>query len=232
MTRTSLVLGAVAILGASASADPLPFAKAGPPVVVGAQELQIDVDALSAQASGAFSETFTGSLHVFNTAVDPDINGNARILDVLIDGSAQGTGGADAAHFSFDLSITFSGGDITGGSLSVAVDQGGSENTYTASLSTSSGGAILDIGGGTFIIGGLTFDGTFADAAGTFLGVDISNWGSRQPLPGRFSEIAFNPDARGLDRDTDVDVFVTVPLPSGIAMASLGLVAVVARRRR
>lgn len=215
--RLGIIVAAVGIAGSGAMA---------------ANELQFDVDALTADASGAFSESFTGTLHVYNTAAMADVNGNAMLLDLLVDGTAQGTGGASTSAFSFDLSISFSGGDITGGSVSIAVDQGGSENTYTASLASSSGGAILFIGGGTYIIGGLTFDGTFADAAGTFLGVDITPWGSRQPVPGRFSQIAFNPDARGRDVDTDVDVFVAVPLPGAAGMASLGVLGLASRRRR
>lgn len=202
------------------------------PVPANAREVQFDVNALSAQASGAFSESFTGTLHVFNSSANPDLNGNARILDVLVDGAAQLTGGANAASFFFDLSISFLSGDITGGTLSMGVDQGGSENSYAASLSAGSGGSILSIGGGTFIIGGLTFDGTFSDPTGTFLGVDISNWGSRQPLPGRFSEIAFNPDSHGTDRDTDVDVFVAIPLPGAAAMGAIGVGGLVGLRRR
>lgn len=217
MRKTSVcVVGILAGLAGSAQA---------------ANELQFDVDALSAQATGGlpFSESFTGTLHVYSAG-----DANARILDLLVDGSAQGTGGASASagEFDFDLSISFSGGDITGGTVSIKADSSGSENTYTASLSSTSGGAILFIGGGTFIIGGLTFDGLFADAAGTFLGVDVSPWGSVQPVPGRFSEIAFNPNAAGFDMDTDVDVFVTIPLPGAVGMASLGLVGLAARRRR
>lgn len=204
---------------------------ASAPVVLADDVLQIDVDALSAVASGAFSETFTGSLHVFNTAADEDFNENAEILDVLIDGDAQGTGGAGVDEFSFDMVLNFSGGNITSGTIEVAVDQGGSENTYAADVAATSGGSILDIGG-TFLIGGLTFDGLFASPAGTFLGVDISRWGDVQPVPGRFAQIAFEPNGDNIDEDTDVDVFIAIPTPAGAAMAGLGLLGVAARRRR
>lgn len=204
---------------------------ASAPAVLANDVLQIDVDALTAVASGAFSDTFSGTLHVFNSAADEDINENAEILDVLIDGNAQGTGGAGVGDFSFDMFLTFNAGSITGGTIQVAVDQGGSENTYDASVAATSDGSILDIGG-TFLIGGLTFDGTFASPAGTFLGVDISPWGVVQPVPGNFAQIAFNPNQNNIDADTDVDVFIAIPTPAGAAMAGLGLLGVAARRRR
>ncbi len=205
---------------------------AGAPAAMADNILQIDIDALSAEASGAFSESFTGTLHIFNNATDADLNGNAEILDLLVDGTAQGTGGATTSEFAFDMNISFAGGEITSGSLTVAVDQGGSENTYTASLAPTSGGAILDIGNGTFLVGGLTFNGLFADADGTFLGVDITRWGSIQPVPGRFAQIAFTPNQDNIDSDTDVDVFIAVPTPAGAAMAGLGILGLAARRRR
>ncbi len=195
------------------------------------QVFQVDVDALTAEATGAFSETFTGDLHVFNTAADPDSNGNAEILDVLINGAAQGTGGAGVGDFAFDMSISFTDGKITSGSLHLAVDQAGSENTYTASIGTTSSSAILDIGG-IFIIGGLTFDGLFDAPAGTFLGVDVTPWGDEQPDLGSFAQIAFQPDGSFTDADTDVDVFISVPTPAAAGMASVGFLTLLGRRRR
>ncbi len=193
--------------------------------------LQVDVDALSAEASGTFSESFTGDLHVFNTATDADLNGNAEILDVLIDGTAQSTGGAGVGDFAFDMTISFAAGKITDGSLTLAVDQSGSENSYTADIAPTSGVAILDIGG-IFLIGGLTFDGLFDAPLGTFLGVDVSTWGSVQPVSGSFSQIAFEPDAGNADADTDVDVFIAVPTPAAAGMASVGFLTLLGRRRR
>ena len=195
------------------------------------QIFQVDIDALTAEATGAFSETFTGDLHVFNTAADPDANGNAEILDVLINGGAQATGGAVAADFAFDMTISFDGGKITSGSLMVGVDQSSSENAYSASIAPTAGIAILDIGG-VFLIGGLTFDGLFDSPAGTFLGVDVTPWGDEQPVPGHFSQIAYEPDGSFIDADTDVDVFISVPTPAAAGMASLGFLTLLGRRRR
>eukprot|EP01026_Neomeris_dumetosa_P033530 TRINITY_DN26769_c0_g1_i6.p3 TRINITY_DN26769_c0_g1~~TRINITY_DN26769_c0_g1_i6.p3 ORF type:complete len:159 (-),score=23.04 TRINITY_DN26769_c0_g1_i6:98-574(-) len=141
-------------------------------MAIAQEELQVDLDALSATADGPFSESFTGSMFVFGSVANPDLDGDASILDVIIDGDSQGTGGADHLEFSFEMAVSFAGGDITGGEVLLAVDGGGSENTYTAGLMPSVGGAILDFGAG-FIISGVTIDGNFADADGTLLGVDI-----------------------------------------------------------
>jgi len=215
--RAVLVVGAVGAATAVATADDV---------------FQIDINALSARASGAFSTSFTGTLDVFNSPASPDFDGDAEILDVLIDSTPQGTGGAATADFFFEMSISFVGGSITSGALTVKVDEAGSENTYTASISPTSGSSIIEFAPGIFTIGGLTFDGAFSDPSGTFLGVDITRWGSIPQVPGRFSDIEFSPNGSFEDADTDVDVFVLIPLPSGAAMAGLGLLALGGRWRR
>lgn len=192
--------------------------------------LQIDINALSAQASpAAFNVNYTGTLNVFASPANPDFDGDASILDVLIDGMPQNTGGAAPGTFAFEMTIDFVNGDITQGSLMVAHDQNGSENVYNASLAPTAGGAILDIGNG-FVIGGLTFDGMWNSPAGSFLGVDISTWGSAQPLMGYFANIQYQPNANGIDSDVDVDVF-QVPTPGALALLSLGGLAATRRRR-
>lgn len=193
--------------------------------------LQIDSNAMTTHSSGPFSELFSGIFTVLNTPGDPDVDGDARILDLLIDGVRQHSGGADAADFGFELNVEFDGGDIVSGTLAVSHDAFGSENIYTAILEPSNGGAILEVGDGTFIIAGMTFEGLWADPFGTFLNVDISPWGSVQPLSGQFADIAFTPDENNLDPDTDVDVFMVVPAPAtGILVISAGLLG--CRRRR
>ena len=222
MNLNGLVTGGVVLsLVGSAVAGPLVF--------------QIDIVALSAASAGPFSDSYTGAFSVFNTPAEPDTDLDAEILDILVDGVAQSTGGALAADFFFDLNIVFSAGKIASGDLTVKIDETGSENTYTATLKPTVGVAIQDVGGlGTiFNIAGLTFDGMFSSPAGTFLGVGVSPWGSIQPVPGWFSEIAFQPVGAGHeDADTDVDVFVTIPLPTGAVLAGVGLSGVLIRRRR
>lgn len=210
--RKSFVAAALAAIAGVASAG---------------EVFQVDTNALTAEASGKFSTTFTGSLSVFSTVANPDMDGDAEILDVLIDGVNQGTGGAAFGAFEFMLDVTFVGGSITGGSVEIIV----ADNSYTATLSATSDPSIIKIGP-NFLIGGLTFDGNFSDASGTFLGIGITPWGSTQPVPGNFAQIEFSPDSDNLDLDTDVDVFVLIPMPSAAGLAGLGLVGLATRRRR
>jgi len=198
-----------------------------------AQELlQIDMNGLGAEFSGqgVFDEDFTGTLHVFNNIGSPDPDGDAFILDLLIDGVAQGTGGASAGEFSFDLIAEFVGGSIVGGSIMVSVDTGGSENTYSSLLLPDGDGSILDIGGGTFLIGGAYGGGDhWTDPNGTLLGVDISPWGNAD---GFFNQIELNFAGGGtMDLDTDVDMFFIVPAPGTLALLGMGGLLATRRRR-
>lgn len=216
-TRWRIVTAAgIATLSGAAAAQPV---------------LQVDINALSATASAPFNQNFTGQLHVFHTPADPDVDGDAEILEVLIDGTSQNTGGAEPDEFSFEMFANFSGGMLTGGSLTVSVDANGSENTYTANILPSGSPSILHIGGGIFLLGGDTSGGNFTNPGGTFLGVDISPWGNFQPLPGAFTQIELNFGANLLDADTDVDVFV-VPTPGSLVLLAIGGLAAMPVRRR
>ncbi len=199
----------------------------------GAQELlQIDMNGLGAEytGQGVFDEDFTGTLHVYNNMGSPDPDGDAFILDVLIDGMSQGTGGALASEFSFELIAEFVNGSIVGGSIMVSVDADGSENTYMSVLLPDGNGSILDIGGGTFLIGGAYGGGDrWADPVGTFLGVDISPWGTSD---GFFQQIELNFSGGGtMDLDTDVDMFFIVPAPGSLGLLGLGGLVAIRRRR-
>ena len=205
------------LLGAAA-----PLAQAEP------TKLEIDINALSAQTSGPLSEEFTGTIQLFNTAQNTD--DNAHILDLLIDGVRQNTSGALNNEFSLTLDLTFDSGSITDGLLSLQIDQDASENAYTALPVPTQGGSILDIGG-NFAIGGLTFDGTFDDALGTLLGVDISSWGEAEPVQGHFAVFGLQPDGQGFDPNADLDIFVLTPAPSGLAVLGMGLMLAGRRRR-
>lgn len=197
-------------------------------LAMGQDLLQIDINALSAQASGPFSETFSGDLLVFGSIANPDLDGDASILDVLIDGNAQNTGGATTGEFSFEMSIVFDDGDVVSGELFVSHDANGSENTYSTALVATGDGAILDTDG-IFIISALTTGGNWTDSSGTFLGVDVTPWG--QNVDGFFAQIGFSPDANFADLDTDVDVFMFVPAP-GTALGLLAGLGLMGRRRR
>lgn len=196
-------------------------------VALGQSTFQIDIDALTAQASGPFSDTFTGELFVFGSAANPDVDGDATILDVVIDGDAQETGGAAPGEFSFEMNIEFSGGDVVSGDLFVSHDEFGSENTYSTTIVPTNDGAILDAGT-FFLISALTTNGNWTDPNGTFLGVGVTPWG--QDVEGFFAQIDFNPDGNFRDVDSDVDVFL-IPAPASVAGLALGF-GLLSRRRR
>ncbi len=193
---------------------------------VAQSQLQIDTNAIVAEASGPLSEDFTGSLVLSHGGgvTDPD----GRILDLLIDGTRQHTGGT--MDFSYLLSLTFDSGRITGGELRIGVDDTGSENVYEAIVSEAVSGSIIEIAG-QFMIGGQTEGGTFADPNGTLIGLDVSDWGNAAPALGSFAIIGLNPDGNGIDPDADVDVFVLTPTPGVLPALGMGL-AFCSRRRR
>lgn len=190
--------------------------------------LQIDINALSAQASGPLSEDFSGTIQLFNTPQQPDPN--ALIVDLLVDGVRQNTPGADSDQFSFILDLEFDTGSIISGRLLLLVDSNGSENSYIASAVVMQGGSIIDAGG-NFSIGGTTVGGVFDDALGTVLGVDISPWGLAAPAVGQFTVIGLDPDGQGFDPNADVDVFVLTPAPAGLSTLAIGLLLASRRRR-
>ena len=189
-------------------------------------QLQIDTNAIVAEASGPLSEDFTGSLVLRHggNVTDPD----GRILDLLIDGTRQHTGGT--MDFSYLLSLTFDSGRITGGELRIGVDDTDSENVYEAIVSEAVSGSIIEIAG-QFMIGGQTEGGTFADPDGTLIGLDVSDWGNAAPTLGSFAIIGLNPDGNGIDPDADVDVFILTPTPGVLPALGMGL-AFCSRRRR
>ncbi len=207
-----VVLGGLGVGASVASAMPVTLA--------------VDINALSAQASGPLSEDFTGTIQIFNTP--QRLDGNAEILDLLVDGVRQNTPGALGTEFAFELSLEFDGGSITAGDLIVQVDATGSENSYSTAAVAVQDGSIIDAGG-VFSIGGTTVGGAFDDALGTLLGVDVSPWGLAEPADGHFAVIGLDPNGQGFDPDADVDVFVLTPAPATLAVL---LATFVAPRRR
>lgn len=191
-------------------------------------KLQIDVNALTAQASGPLSIDFTGRLEIFTLAVDPDPN--ARILDLLIDGTRQHTGGAASDMFEFFMALDFESGSIVSGEVRVAVDAAGSENIYEALALPTIEGSILEFGG-QFLIGGQTQGGVFTQPQGSILDLGIGSWGSAMPNEGLFAIIGLNPDGQGFDANADVDVYILTPAPGVLATIGLGLFATGRRRR-
>ena len=214
MRRMCVLLSVLGAIGTAASAQ---------------TTLQVDINGLSTEVDGVFSDSYTGGVHVFNTILSPDFDADTNILDVLIDGSAQNTGGATFGQFSFEILADFVNGSITGGSLTLSVDAFGSENTYSSNLMPTQDGSILDIGGGTFIIGGEFAGGDhWSNPSGSFLGVDIAPWGDAD---GFFAQIDVNFGGGLMDPDTDVDVFMVTPAPGTLGLLGLGGLFAVRRRR-
>jgi hypothetical protein len=194
---------------------------AGAGVASATQVLQIDVNALTATAAPGFSVGYTGS-------VDLTTNANTELAGILINGANQSISGTLDG---FTGTIELVNGDVAGGSFAVSVLEADmmTVNTYSATISGAEGSVNTQAGQG-FSIDGLTFAGTFSSAV--FAGVDVSDWFDAQPLTGSFLQFAFNPNAMGVDGDSDIDIFVVVPLPAGGAMAFAGLAGLASVRRR
>lgn len=188
--------------------------------VAGAQQLlQFDINGLTAERDAPFGEDYTGRLHIFNTVILPDPDLDTEIVEVLIDGTSQNTGGASAGEFSFDIVADFVGGSVTGGTFEFRLNATGSENTYSSLLLAADGPSILHIGGGTFILGAEFGGGDrWTNPDGTALGVDISPWGSAD---GFYTQIDLSFDGM-TDPDTDVDVFFVVPTPGSLGVLAMG----------
>jgi hypothetical protein len=214
---------------------------------LGANELQLDVNSLTAQAVGVmaaspnqqrvgydssmvgyeaargsgFGVGYTGSV----TMVD---DSNSMLAQILCDGNPLAISGSLT---DFTGQINFVNGQVDGGSFTVTVleSDGVTTNSYAASIRSGIGFIKTQAGQG-FSIDGLTFEGMFS--SDTFAGVDVSRWNAAEPLIGSFIQFQFDPNANGVDTDTDIDIFVVVPLPAGGALATIGLVGLAGVRRR
>ncbi len=210
--RMKCMIAASALIGLSA----VGAAHAG-------NELQFDVNSLTASANGVFGTGFTGSVSLVDDS-------NSTLTDMLINGTAQGIAAGQLG--SFTGSITIVAGAVTGGSFTITDTSGAS---YTATIVNGSGTVSNSPGAtGPFRIDGLTFNGTFAGLSGgtDFAGVDVTTWSSVQPLTGSFLQFKFGPDAQGVDTNTDIDIFAVVPLPTPVGLGVAGLVGIAGLRRR
>jgi hypothetical protein len=186
-------------------------------------ELQIDVNSLvvsTSGGSGSFGADFTGSLEMND---GPESN----LAGLLCDGMPLGI---DGTLSDFSGTINLQNGTVSGGSFTIEVtESGGGTNSYMAQIASGVGSVEPQAGQG-FQIDGLTFQGMFS--SDTFAGADVSPWFGAQPLPGSFLTFQFEPNANGVDDETDIDIFVVIPLPAGGAMASAALVGLAGVRRR
>lgn len=211
MTKTKLfaTAGLVVALAGAASA---------------ANQLQIDVNALTGQATdaGGNAGAFGGLTHTGSILLSGD--SSSTLAGILFDGANQPI--AAGQFQSFAGTINLVNGGVTGGSLMLALVNG---DTFNASIIGGVGQVSIQAGQG-FSIDGLLTSALFN--ASTFAGVDITPWYSEQPLKGSFLNFTFGPDANGTDLNTDIDIFVVIPSPLAGGMAGAALMGLAARRRR
>lgn len=189
--------------------------------------LQLDINSLTATASGAFNATnFTGSVVL-------SMDGNTNLADILINGAAQNIAANQLTNITGQIDIT---ADVVTGGFFTVVANG--VETYMATIVAGSGTVGTSAGqSGPFTIDGLTFNGMFSGLVGNmFAGVDVTKWVGGG-LNGSFLEFKFGPSGAGnSDNDADIDIFVTpgvvVPMPAPVGLAGAGLLGLAAIRRR
>ncbi len=211
----------VASAGAVASATPV---------------LQFDVNQFNAQArnSSNVNSPFGGLTHTGSVAFS--FAAGVSVLNGIFIQSTPG-GPFNNANFSgfsltnFTGSITLNNGQVTGGSLTLTINNG---DNYTCNITPNSGAVSTFVGGG-FKIEALTRQGFFND--NQFGNVNVASWFNAQGgngLPGSLLQFNFNPNASGA-ATSDMDLFVDVaPLPPAVwaGMATLAGAVVVRRFRR
>lgn len=193
-------------------------------------ELQIDVNALRAQAYfGNGSKGFGGVNHT--GTIQLSSGSLSTLAGILIDGANQPI--AAGLLMTFSGTINLNNGFVTGGSMSLSLNNG---DTFNTSIGGGAGQVQFQAGQG-FSIDGLLTGAVFN--SNSFAGLDISPWFNDQPLDGSFINFAFGPNVMGFDGDTDVDIFLpadddtpVIPTPLAGTMAGVGLLGLGARRRR
>lgn len=132
----------------------------------------------------------------------------------------------------FTGELTFSGGLLVGGFLSMTLDNA-EAHTYTASIKPRTGSLMASNSMG-YSIDGLTFNGAFSD---TMWGdLDVTPWYDAQgggALPGAFFKFRFWPDPQG-SGNADIETYVMVPLPAAgwAGLAMLGALGACSCQRR
>lgn len=195
-------------------------------------EVQFDVNSITVQSLDSMGNAvaFGGESHTGSLSLGLDANSG---LAIFVDGSGFSSlrrGGPDGV-FSMSATIELVNGQVMGGSITIAID--GGADSYTAEIRKNSGDVQVEanIGGDSFAIDGLTYQGFFSD--NEFGGIDVSEFVARSPLTGNFLNFDFAPDATGFTSLADLDVFTAIPLPTSGALAGAGLAGLaVARRRR
>ena len=218
MSRT-IVIAAVLASGAAAHAAPV---------------LQFDVNGFNAQAvnSSSVNSPFGGVSHtgaVQFTAGTGTLGG--LFTQMVAAGPFTNAGFAGFTMTSFTGQVNLSGGAVTGGSITITLNNA---DSYTCNIAPGSGAVSNYVGGG-FKIEALTVGGFLSDSV--FGNVNVTPWYSAQGsggLNGSFLQFNFNPGSNGL-ASSDMDIFVdVVPLPSAAwaGMATLAGIVAVRRLRR
>ena len=217
----TIIAAVIACTGAAASATPV---------------LQFDVNQFGAQArNGAGASTpFGGVTHTGSVAFS--FSAGVTVVHCIffhfpLRGPLQNPQFSGFSLTSFSGQVDLVNGQVTGGSVSLGINNG---DSYTCNITPNSGAVSTFVGGG-FKIEALTRNGFFND--GQFGNVNVSPWfGAQSPngLPGSFLQFNFNPNAQGA-ATSDMDLFVDVaPLPPAAwaGLATLAGAMVVRRVRR
>jgi hypothetical protein len=192
-------------------------------------ELQLDINAIEARSVDAGGNTvaFGGLNHTGGIVFTA--SATTLLAEILFDGAPQGFMSGQLATLSGQIDLV--NGDVTGGSLSITLNNG---DTFNATMDGGAGEVQFQAGEG-FSIDGLISSALFSDS--NFGGIDITPWFSEQPLSGAFLAFAFDPDSSGVSTNTSLDVFllvdqVIIPTPLAGGMALAGLLPLGALRRR
>lgn len=192
---------------------------------IGGFQLDIDLNRLTAQAQGvngnnlAFSGTnFTGKLVLGSSS-------NSVLAGIAIDGTSQPVSGTLSP---FEGLLTFTSGQITGGTLKIRALQNNLPQVYELQVLSDSS---LAIEGGSSNYDMLGAIGSTQLQGDTLAGVDISLWRSLLTSNGFFAVSGYSPNAAGFDSSVNLDLTVFAPEPSAAFSVLLGC-ALVGRSRR
>jgi len=194
--------------------------------------LTFDIQQFDYSASGALSESFTGTI-TYSFGGDTVLNGVGGASTTDGPFTDAGDGGTLS---SFSGMLTFSGGMVTGGSFSFGNTAG---DSVTVSVTGGFGDIDEDVSteGSSFSINGLLFDWVFVsdDSPEKFGDVDVSAF-----FDSNGDAIASLGDFRNFDlsggitgrADGEFLVVSPIPLPSAAGLGLVGLAGVASRRRR
>lgn len=196
--------------------------------------LQLDVNAFNTQAVNAanVNSPFGGITHTGAVKFSIGVGVlNGVFMQTVVSGPFANANFSGFTLTSFNGQVNLNGGVVTGGSMTLGLNNG---DSYTCVIAPGSGAVSNYVGGG-FKIEALTSAGFFNDSV--FGNVNIAPWFGAQGvngLSGSFLQFNFNPNANGA-ASSDMDLFVdVVPLPPAAwsSLATIGGVVLARRMRR